>query len=97
MALYARYLPRDEKKNGGNMNVVLQKDTENPLKEPSKQRECLKENDNKRTLRYRKRQLEILVHIMREVGLANLLLKEHIEVKRDRERQCATYLAGFSE
>lgn len=75
--------------------MVLQKYTENYTDGERKQRESFKENGNKKNnYELRKRQLKFFGHV-RKVGLENVTLTGHIEYKRDRGSDRATYLTNL--
>lgn len=57
--------------------------------------ELLKKMLTKKPLRIRKRRLEFLGRKMRKECLENMTLTEHIEGRRDRGKQWATYLTSL--
>lgn len=59
----------------------------------------LEKMETKKTLilNIRKRELNFLGHIIRKVGLENLILTGQIGSKRDRGKQRITYLASLSK
>lgn len=89
--------PQIRKKNKDPSNVVLQEYADNSMCGLNKQKPNLKKSSNRKnsyTQSPGKKNLDLLGRVMRKEGFENLIFTRHIEGKKDKGRQWATYLTS---